>query len=124
MKFQRHIKARDDREITPRRLACAERRLQKQREEVALFPELGPQESAQERCERISRENTAHWQRIRDHEAASWRKGRKAFRALPPEMKAQVEQRYWGNKFMPKTAVYLLEVLREVKIEAGINPST
>jgi hypothetical protein len=93
MKFSPHIKA-TRRAITPRRLAAARRALQAQAEAVAMV------------------------QRWRDHEAASWKRARRMFRALPPAQRAEVEARYWGNRFMPKTAVYLLETIHAVTKEA------
>ena len=118
MKFDPHIKATNSREVTPRRLAAARRALQRQADAVALFPELQPTQTPQERCEQADRDTVAMVQRWRDHEAASWKQGRRMFRALPPTTRAQVEARFWGNRFMPKTAVYLLEIIRAVTKEA------
>lgn len=117
MKFYSHIKA-SRREITPRRIAAARRALQKQADAVALFPELQPKQTPQERCEQFEAETVAMVQRWRDHEAASWKRARRMFRALPPAQRAEVEARFWGNRFMPKTAVYLLETIHAVTKEA------
>jgi hypothetical protein len=117
MKFSPHLKA-TRREITPRRLAAARRALQRQADAVALFPELQPTQTPQERCEQFDAETVAMVQRWRDHEAASWRRARRMFRALPSQQRAQVETRFWGNRFMPKTAVYLLENIYAVNKEA------
>jgi hypothetical protein len=118
MKFCPHIKATNTREVSPRRLAAARRALQRQADAVALFPELQPTETPQARCERHDRETVAMVQRWRDAEAANWKRARRMFRALPSETRAQVEVRFWGNRFMPKTAVYLLETIRAVTKEA------
>ena len=116
MKFYPHIKA-TRREITPRRLAAARRALQRQADAVALFPELQPKQTPQERCEQFDQQAADMVQRWRDAEAANWKRARRLFRALESEARARVEERYWGNRFMPKTAVYLLEVIRAVTNE-------
>ncbi len=113
MKFYPHIKA-TCRKITPRRLADAHRALQRQADAVALFPELQPTQTPHERCEQADRETIAMVQRWRDREAANWKRARRIFRDLPTATRAQVEARFWGNRFMPKTAVYLLETIRAV----------
>jgi hypothetical protein len=56
-----------------------------------------------------------HW---RNAEAKNWKRARQLFRALPPAARAQVEAQFWGNPFMPKTAVYLLETIHAVTKEA------
>jgi hypothetical protein len=117
MKFSPHIKA-TRRAITPRRLAAARRALQNQADAVALFPELQPTQTPQERCDQFDAEAVAMVQRWRDHEAATWKRARQMFRALPSAQRAEVQARYWGNRFMPKTAVYLLETIHTVTKEA------
>ena len=114
MKFDPHIKATNSREVTPRRLAAARRALQRQADAVALFPELQPTQTPQERCEQADRDTVAMVQRWRDDEAARWRKARRQYRALPEQTRAQVDARFWGNRFMPKNAVYLIETIRGV----------
>ena len=113
MKFQSHIKA-TRREVTPRRLAAARRALTRQAEAVALFPDLQPTETPQERCDRFDLEGVAMVQRWRDDEADRWRRARRTLRTLSAEQRAQVHARFTLNRFMPKTAVYLLEVIRTV----------
>jgi len=112
MIFQPHIKATPSRIVTSRRLAAARRALQRQADAVALFPELQPKQTPQERCEEADRQTVAMVQRWRDREAANWKRARRMFRALPPAARAQVEANFWGNRFMPKTAVYLIETIR------------
>jgi len=114
MEFYPHIKATNTRAVTPRRLAAARRALQRQADAVALFPELQPTQTPQQRCEQADRETVAMVQRWRDREAKNWKRARRMFRALTPTTRAQVEMRFWGNRFMPKTAVYLIETIRAV----------
>ena len=117
MKFQPHIKATNTREVSPRRLAAARRALQRQADAVALFPELQPTQTPQERCEQADRETVAMVQRWRNAEAQNWKRARRLFRALPTTTRAEVAARFWDNRFMPKTAVYLLETIRGITKE-------
>lgn len=112
MKFLRHIKADNRREITPRRLAAARRALQKQADAVALFPELQPKQTPQERCEVIDLEGVAYWQRIRNHTAETWKQARRDLRALTPEQRAQVLARWHcPNWHPPHEAHYLADLI-------------
>ena len=113
MKFQPHIKA-TRREVTPRRLAAARRALARQADAVALFPDLQPTETPQQRCDRFDLDGVAMVQRWRDAEASRWRRARRTLRNLSTEQRAQVHTRFTLNRFMPKTAVYLLETIRAV----------
>jgi len=79
MKFQPHIKA-TRREVTPRRLAAARRALARQADAVALFPDLQPTETPQQRCDRFDLDGVAMVLRWRDAEAARWRRARRTLR--------------------------------------------
>jgi hypothetical protein len=84
MKFRRQFR-RVLRPVTGRRLSAARRALQRQAEEVALFPELQPTETPEQRIARLDVEADAHFQRLRDHTAAmvadrQVRRARRAFR--------------------------------------------
>lgn len=109
MKFYPYIKA-TRRPVTGRRLAAARRALQRQADKVALFPELAPTETPAERVDRFDAESVAMVQRHRDWLAQTWRRARRQLRALPPEQHAEV-MRQWRNKFLPKTAVYLADII-------------
>lgn len=113
MQFDRFIRA-ERRPITGRRLAAARRALQRQADAVALFPELQPTETPEERCERFDRGNVAAVQSWRDTRAANWRRARYQFRTLPPIERHIVQRQFFGNRFMPKDPVYLLETIRDV----------
>ncbi len=121
MTFQRFIRA-EPRPITARRIAAARRALQRQADAVALFPELQPTETPEQRCARFDLENVAAVQRWRDDEADRWRRARRALRAMSPEAQAQVDRRWAQNRFMPKTPVYLLDIIAAVQREA--HPQT
>jgi len=119
MKFDRYLRT-DRRPITGRRLAAASRALRKQAEQVALFPELQPTETPEERCNRFDAEAVATLKRWRATRAADWRRARHKLRNLPPEIQAKVHQRWTQNRFMPGDPVYLLESIRAVLKETGL----
>ena len=109
MQFERYIKA-TRRPVTGRRIAAARRALQRQADSVALFPELAPSETAEKRVDRFDFESVAMVQQMRDHQAQTWRRARRQLRALTLEQRAEV-MRQWSNKFLPKTAVYLADII-------------
>jgi hypothetical protein len=112
MQFDRYIKA-TRRPVTGRRVAAARRALQRQADKVALFPELAPTETPAERIDRFYDECVAMVQSHRDYLAETWRRARRQLRALTPEQRAEV-MRQWNNKFLPKTAVYLADIISTV----------
>jgi hypothetical protein len=109
VQFDPYIKA-TRRPVTGRRLAAARRALQRQADKVALFPELAPTETPGERVERFDAEVVAMVQRRRDDLAQTWRRARRQLRALTPEQRAKVMAQ-WNNKFLPKHAVYLADII-------------
>lgn len=116
MKFDRYIRA-ERRPITGRRLAAAKRALHRQAEAVALFPELQPTQTPEERCRQFDDSTVAFIQSLRDHRAVNWRRARHQLRTMLPFLRGIVEARFFGNRFMPKDPVYLLEVIRAVTKE-------
>jgi hypothetical protein len=111
MKFTREIK-NDIRPITRRRLAAARRALQRQADEVPLFPELQPNETPEERIARMDALAAAHLQSMRDHTAATWRRARRELRSLTPDQLAYVMAR-WNHPTWhpPHEAHYLADLV-------------
>jgi hypothetical protein len=111
MKFVRQF-SRARRPVTGRRLAAARRTLQRQAEEVALFPELQPKETPAERVARLDLSAEAHFQSLRDYTAQTWRRTRAEFRTLTPAQREYVSARwndpYWGP---PHHAGYLADLI-------------
>jgi hypothetical protein len=116
MKFDRFIRA-ERRPITGRRLAAARRALQRKSDEVALFPELQPTQTPEERCRQFDDNTIAFVQSLRDHRASNWRRARHQLRTMLPFLRGIVEARFFRNRFMPKDPVYLLEIIRAVTKE-------
>ena len=111
MRFERYPR-RVLRPITGRRLSAARRALQRQADAVALFPELQPTETPQQRIARLDAEAAAHLQKIRDHTAATWRRARRTLRTLTPAQFAQVMARWHSpNWHPPHEAHYLADLI-------------
>lgn len=79
------------RPLTQRRLA-AERARQREREDCPLFAHAiaDEQPTPQERVQLIDAQQIAHWQRIRDFNARTWRSARRILHSLPAEERDQL----------------------------------
>jgi hypothetical protein len=111
MRFNRYPR-RTFRPITGRRLSAARRAIQRQADEVALFPELQPTETPEQRIARMDAAAEAHWQTIRDQTAATWRRARREFRSLTPAQRDQVLARWHApNWHPPHDAHYLADLI-------------
>ena len=98
--------------ITGRRLSAARRALQREADEVALFPELQPTETPEQRIARLDAANQAHFQRMRDQAAATWRRARRALRSLTPAQLADVMDRWHSPNWPPPhQAHYLADLI-------------
>lgn len=73
------------RPLTGRRLAAAVRALRREREDCPLFADdiAEEQPTPEDRVSKIDAEQVAHWQRIRDYNARTWRAARRILNSLP-----------------------------------------
>src|SRR5262245_16956658 len=113
MKFRRqHLRVL--RPVTGRRLFAAGRALRRERDAVALFPELQPTETPEQRIARMDAAAAAHLQTVRDRTAATWRRARRAFRALTQAQRAHVLA-HWNAATWhpPHEAHYLADLIHE-----------
>src|SRR5262245_25927803 len=107
MKFRRqHPRAL--RPVTGRRPSAAGRPLQPALTAVALSPDLQPTDTPQQRIARMDAAAEAHLHTVRDRTAATWRRARRAFRALTPAQREHVLG-HWNavNWHPPHEAHYL-----------------
>lgn len=74
---------------TPRRIANSEKALARQRESFGMFPEMAPQETAEERLNRFDVELGERFARLRSGEARCWCKARRFLRTVTPEQRAE-----------------------------------
>jgi len=111
MKFRRQF-PRVLRPVTERRLAAARRTLQRQADAVALFPELQPTETPEQRIARMDAAAAAHLQKLRDHTAQTWRRARRTFRTLTTEQRQQVLAEWHAPHWHPPhDAHYLADLI-------------
>lgn len=80
------------RPLTARRLAAAAHALRRERENCPLFADdiAGEQPTPEERVRAIDAQQVAHWQRIRDFNARTWRSARRILHSLPAEERDQL----------------------------------
>jgi hypothetical protein len=77
------------RAVSPRRLQAAARALAREREDWPLFAEeiAEGQPTPEERVQTMDAMQVAHWQRIRQHAADTWRAARRILFSLPAEQR-------------------------------------
>lgn len=117
MRYKPAIKVRI-RGFTPQRLRAAERAVRRDKDSVALFPDLARHNTAQERVEQIDADNAAMVQRWRDIEAQTWKRSRRLLRSLPELLRATITAK-WQAGWLPGSASYLADLIHcEVRQEA------
>lgn len=111
MRFQRFKVRPSPIERTARRVRNAERSIQRERDDIPLFPELVRFKSVDERLRHLDNMTMAYWQRIRDASAKTWRKFRRRLYSLP---EADIDKflAYWNTRVMiPGEAHYASDTL-------------
>jgi hypothetical protein len=99
--------------VTPRRLSAARRALQRLKDQVALFPELQPQESPEERIARAdagSLRSQAEW---RQRAAEGWKRARQLLRKMPEDQRAKILA-WWNESSIPAEPVHLISLIADV----------
>jgi hypothetical protein len=87
--------------------------LQREKASVALFPELQPTETPEQRIARLDAEAQAHVRRMRDRTAATWRRARRVFRTLTPAQRESVLAEWNAPHWHPPhEAHYLADLIR------------
>lgn len=119
MRFQPQIK-RTKREWTGRRVAAAARAVRRERESVALFPELSRYATVEERIAEVDADGAAMVDRWRAHAAKSWRKARRLIAAMP-ELQRRGMLRYWQESHCPADPSYLLDAIHGLTTR-GVSP--
>jgi hypothetical protein len=87
--------------------------LQREKASVALFPELQPTETPEQRIARLDADAQAHLQHMRDRTAATWRRARRAFRSLTAAQRESILAE-WNSPHWhpPHEAHYLADLIR------------
>jgi len=117
----RHQKAvrNEPRPVTKRRLAAARRALKKERDEHPLLAEqiAAEQPTPEERITAHEKESARHWQSIRDHRAAVWRRARAIVSGLPSEQRDALLNS-WNRSTIPGNAAYFADFVQRFLSEA------
>ena len=100
------------RPLTERRLAAARRALQREQDECPLFANdiADEQPTPEERLRAIDARQVAHWQRIRDFNAQTWRAARRILFSLPAGEREQLLAA-WQSAPCPASASYFADFL-------------
>lgn len=114
LRFKRYIR-HQVREITPRRMAAAQRSIDKDKEQYALFPDLIRFNTPLERIKSMNKIAHDALQTRRNHRAANWIKARKIIRSLPT-LQRDGALKYWNHGTQcPADPSTLLDFLRRVQ---------
>ena len=119
IRFKRALKS-EKRGVTPRRLAAAKRTLKRQADALPLFSEQirAEQPTPEERIRNFDDSHAEFAQRLRDHDAESWRKARAQLRSLPRE-EQEVVLTFWNKSSMPADAGYFATVMHNYLEQGG-----
>ena len=100
------------RPINTRRIAAAERALQRERDKFPLLADwvAEQQPSAEERLDRFQTAEFSRQQGRRDVAAASWRRSRALLRLLPQETQGELLAR-WNKAACPGTSEYFSDAV-------------
>jgi hypothetical protein len=109
------------RPITARRLQAAARVLAREREDWPLFSgEIAEgQPTPEERVQMMDAMQVAHWQRIRQHAADTWRAARRVLFSLPTEQRDRLLAE-WQAAPYPAGAAFFADFLHQ-KIGRGVS---
>lgn len=116
MKFAKSSWSKTKRERTPRRMVAARKAVQREKDSVALFPELAKYKTPEERLTLVEDDHQRWTKQMRDHAAKNWREARRRLRWMAPEDRRAVIA-WWNNDFHPLDPVYLLDHIRHYKAE-------
>lgn len=114
LRFKRYIKHQTS-EMSPRRIAAAQRAINKDKEQYALFPELVRFNTPAKRLQARDQFAADAVQARRDHRASNWIEARNILRSMSP-LTRQGALRWWNQGTgCPGDPEYLLDFLRRVQ---------
>lgn len=110
MRFERHFRP-FVREITKRRIGCAKRAVQKQRDKIPLFSDQIIWPDPVERIQKFDKENFDSIVLMRKRAAAKWVAGRLLLRSMP--QKEQIEFLIiWNKSSVRGSSEYFMDAVR------------
>lgn len=114
MRFSKEFKPYA-REITKRRIFCARRALQKQRDKIPLFADQLNQPTPMERIVDFDKKCFSCFVRFRAMAAENWIEGRRLLRLMNIEKKKRFLD-YWNRSSIPGKAEYFLDSVRRFEV--------
>jgi hypothetical protein len=112
MKFLRMYRVQKEARITHRRVLAAQRAIDRDLASVPLFPELVKHVNPVKRIEEKDAEFARYFQRLRDHEAQTWKRARAKLRARRD--RAEILE-HWQRGIYPASATYLAGLLHSIE---------
>jgi hypothetical protein len=103
--------------VTHQRLRRAQHALDRERARWGMFADQMVTETAEERVARVDEGVLAGVKQMRDHQAAMWRRGRRALYALPTQERQEL-LRQWNQSPLPGTPEYFLDFLHSHGVRA------
>lgn len=121
MKFYKSVWRLGPRERSPRRVAAAKRRVKRDMDKMALFPELVEHKTAEERLTSVEIDHDQYVLRMRAHAARNWRKARYELQHGLPPLVAEGIKRWWqsDDNGVPRDPAYLLSAIHDVKVRGA-----
>jgi DNA-directed RNA polymerase specialized sigma24 family protein len=96
---------------TRRRLLQAEKTIARQKAKYPMFADQFTSETPEECLNRLDEGAHAFVQQWRDHQAALWRRARRALFALPEPQRRALLDEWNDNRWLPGSPEYLLDFL-------------
>jgi hypothetical protein len=109
------------REITKRRIGCAERAIKKQQGKIPLFADQMTWPTPIERITAFDRATFEKFVEFRKTACAGWIEGRRLLREMDKDKKRQFLE-FWNNSSIPGKAEYFLDSLEHfIKLNGGVD---
>jgi hypothetical protein len=118
--WERYPITMERREWTPLRVKAAERAVQREADNMPLFPELRRVHTVAQRMEQMDKRADLASQKLRNHRAKTWREARQFVRSLSPQDRERLKVK-WNTRFTPGGPADLFAVARLIGLDTP-NP--
>lgn len=120
MRFHRYPMRPHRRQWSPRQIAAARKAVQREQDQVALFPALSRYQHVTDRMAEVDQLRLDRTTDLRSFFAAKWREARRQLAQLPPHTRRGL-LRYWNTSACPADPTYLLDTLHALRTQ-GVSP--
>lgn len=112
IKFER-VSRYYPRGLTNQRLAAAKRKLKKEQDALPLFAEEIAEQQSTAEVLILTKDRQIMLSEIerRKYIADNWRRARKILKSMPKDVRLKAIEKWHSNRFMPKTAIYMMYML-------------